>query len=157
MGSWAKSAVVWVKDQEAGAKIDSERFIEERRLIRSQGLTRWREVRDGLDAGCQELELEAGKKVLGFEVCPQTQAVIRNLLTGRVMNVQLDLDAAQIEWSCGNRKGTFILKPESSSSVAISSRSGTKFETEEVINVILDTALGKAPSDFITPPPFDRL
>jgi hypothetical protein len=101
--------------------------------------------------------LEAGKKVLGFEVCPQTQAVIRNLLTGRVMNVQLDLDAAQIEWSCGNRKGTFILKPESSSSVAISSRSGTKFETEEVINVILDTALGKAPSDFITPPPFDRL
>ena len=143
MGRWATSAAAWLEQRDTSTQIDSEKFVEERRLIRSLGPRRWEDIRDGLKDECKDLATESGSVILDFQVCPQTQAKIRNSLTGSVTNVQLDIDAALIEWTCGMRKGRFVVKPTSSSTVGIFDTSDNIVETEQVVGMLLDIALGK--------------
>ena len=143
MGKWATSAASWLENQHTSTQIDSEKFVEERRLIRSSGPRRWEGVRNRLKDECSDLATETGSTILDFQVCPQTQARIRNSLTGSMTSVDLDIDAALIEWTCGTRKGHFVLKPTSSSTIGIFDSSDRIVETEQVVEALLDVAVGK--------------
>ena len=133
MGEWARSAAAWLNEQTSETKTESKTFVEQRALLRSQSDVIWNEIRDGLERECKDLEQLAGRKILDFEIRPQSQAVIRNLRTGAVVAVQFDPDGPLISWTRGARKGWFSFEIKSACKVGLLLGAEATVTTQEAI------------------------
>jgi hypothetical protein len=85
MSTWAKETAERLKSAEMLRGIESERFTEEQRLRRHLAPRQWMKLRDTIKSRCSELNIEAGKEFVLFELQPSSSAVVRRLDKTRIL------------------------------------------------------------------------
>jgi hypothetical protein len=139
--SWAKQTADNIRSEEVSKSIEGQRFIEEQRLRRALGPSLCSDLKNKLKEKCDELNNEISRPILNFDVLPSSQASIRRMDKPAVLNVQFDLDAYRVRYSCGAGKGEYLFRVEPDTTLVLETPYHVPHTTEEVAEHLLDQLL----------------
>ena len=79
MNDWSYDALARLKKQADDKRLKDEKFVETRKLLRSQGISVWYEVREIVRKNVESLNAKAQRKVLEFETTSHTILRVDNI------------------------------------------------------------------------------
>lgn len=139
--SWAKQVADRIRSEEATRSVESQRFVEEQRLRASLAPSLCKDLKAKLNEKCDELNNELPRQILLFEVRPFSQVVIRRLDKPAALNVEFDLDAYRVRYSCGAGKGEYLFRVEPDTTLVLETLYHVPHTTEEVAEHLLNQLL----------------
>jgi hypothetical protein len=138
VATWAEEVARKLKSQEALRAVENNRFTEEQRLRRHLAPRRWMELKEVIKSRCKELNLEATREILMFEVRPSSSAVVRRLDKAAVLVVEFDEDAFRVFWQCGNESGEYLFRVNVDTTVDLATASGIPYTPAQVAETLID-------------------
>lgn len=139
--SWAKQVADRIRSEETTRSIESQRFVEEQRLRTSLAPSLCKDLKSKLSEKCDELNSELSRPMLVFEVVPSSQATVRRIDKPAVLNVEFDLSAYRVRYSCGAGKGEYLFRVEPDTTLVLETPYHVPHTTEEVAEHLLNQLL----------------
>jgi hypothetical protein len=138
MISWAEDAASEFLAEQTAANNRNARFVIEDRLRRHIAPRIWKALRDVLERECFEFNEIVKKKVLLFEIQPQSGCVIRNLVLRKTLNLEYDPEAHRIYFECGNDHGEYLFLVNADSTVELATINHIPRTVEEICRELLN-------------------
>jgi hypothetical protein len=138
MNAWAKKTAERVVSVERETADAIERSDEERTLLLHRVPRCWQELREWLKSACQELNKEAGRRILEFEVWPVSGVRIRSVDRPALLQLEFDEEALRVRYSCGAGKGEYRFGANLDRTVVFEDAYHRQFTVESVGERLLD-------------------
>jgi len=82
MSEWSEQLAAKIKSREGKEVVGNEEKLKKEKLIMEQGPALWEQVRSAIKKNCADLNRDAKKEVVIFEVTPQREASVRTNTSG---------------------------------------------------------------------------
>ena len=113
MGDWADKALKRLSDEQINKQIQTDAFLEKRRVRQAFGMPLWLEVREKIKSNCDDLNTKAKRPILTFEVTVNTELSVRGTLDGvhRYLHAEFDESIGKLSWSSITSHGSWTIEP----------------------------------------------
>jgi hypothetical protein len=141
MDAWPKRTAERIISVERETSDTIERSDEERSLLLHRVPRHWQELREWLKYASAELNNEAGRRILEFELWPVSGVRIRRVDRPALLQLEFDQEALRVRYSCGAGKGEYLFGVNLDRAVVFEDAYHRQFTVQSVGERLLDLLL----------------